>query len=97
MSTRKYNAISSFEMKGSNRDHSGQSIDEYQYSPDDTRLTYKSFSLILGANTCEQCPKAMTSSLTFEDNWSPDSTAFVSASELLFLWDTGVGATKVIL
>ena len=29
MSTRKYNAISSFEMKGSNRDHSGQSIDEY--------------------------------------------------------------------
>ena len=30
MSTRKYNAISSFEMKGSNRDHSGQSIDEYQ-------------------------------------------------------------------
>ena len=31
MSTRKYNAISSFEMKGSNRDHSGQSIDEYQF------------------------------------------------------------------
>ena len=30
MSTRKYNAISSFEMKGSHRDHSGQSIDEYQ-------------------------------------------------------------------
>ena len=31
MSTRKYNAIASFEMKGSNRDHSGQSIDEYQW------------------------------------------------------------------
>ena len=31
MSTRKYNAISSFEMKGSNRDHSGQSIDEYHF------------------------------------------------------------------
>ena len=45
MSTRKYNFDSSFEMKGSHRNHSGQSIDEYHNAPLTLALTL-SFSTV---------------------------------------------------